>query len=57
MDDLQSTFRCCGAEGFEDWSRAGWWEEAAVRLGRQKESRVRKGTVLITFSETIKSWS
>ena len=35
MDDLQSTFRCCGAESFEDWSRSGWWEESSVRQGRK----------------------
>ena len=35
MDDLQSTFRCCGAESYEDWSRSRWWEESSVRLSRK----------------------
>jgi len=25
MDDLQTTFKCCGAEGFEDWRHSSWW--------------------------------
>jgi len=25
IDDLQMTFRCCGAEGFEDWRVSAWW--------------------------------
>ena len=25
VDDLQSTFKCCGAEGFEDWRHSSWW--------------------------------
>lgn len=25
IDDLQSTFKCCGAEGFEDWRKSTWW--------------------------------
>ena len=25
IDDLQSTFKCCGAEGFEDWRKSIWW--------------------------------
>ena len=25
IDDLQETFHCCGAEGFEDWRNSMWW--------------------------------
>ena len=25
VDDLQTTFKCCGAESFEDWRLASWW--------------------------------
>ena len=25
LDDLQVTFKCCGAEGFEDWRASAWW--------------------------------
>merc|ERR1711874_875019 len=25
IDDLQSTFRCCGADSFEDWRHSQWW--------------------------------
>ena len=34
MDDLQSTFKCCGAESYEDWRRSGWWEEPSARQNR-----------------------
>jgi len=29
LDDLQVTFRCCGAEGFEDWRASAWWRSEA----------------------------
>jgi len=34
MDDLQSTFRCCGADSYEDWTRSGWWAATSVRQSR-----------------------
>ena len=34
MDDLQTTFQCCGAESFEDWRGSEWWR-SGLRLSNK----------------------
>ena len=36
IDDLQSTFRCCGAESFEDWRHSQWWR-SELKLSNKVE--------------------
>jgi len=34
INDLQSTFQCCGADSFEDWRHSQWWQ-SSLRLSNK----------------------
>merc|ERR1712156_1172995 len=38
VDDLQSTFRCCGAESFEDWRHSQWWRSELILSNKVPDS-------------------